>query len=95
MKTTHRFRIAQTSDGGPFYELSVDGEPVGRDDFLGIEQSFPVAGAPAAILDLMVRRGVQRTTATAFLWAFLEERKKRQATGAPLVRWEESLDCDR
>jgi hypothetical protein len=95
VRTTHRFRITQMSDGGLFYELAVDDVPVGRDDFLGIEQSFPVTGAPAAILDLMVRRGVQRTTATAFLWAFLEERKKREATGAALVRWEESLDCDR
>jgi hypothetical protein len=94
VKTTHRFRIAQTADGGAFYELSVDGVPVGRDDFLGIEQSFPATGAPAAILDLMVRQGVQRTTATAFLWAFLEERKKRQAAGGALLQWEEPIECD-
>jgi hypothetical protein len=94
VKTTHRFQITQTSDGGPFYQLSVDGVPVGRDDFLGIEQSFPATAAPAAILDLMIRRGVQRTIATAFLWRLLEERKKRQEAGGALVAWEESLESD-
>ncbi len=94
MKTTHRFRIAQTADGGLLYELSVDGVPVGRDDFLGVEESTQ-GDVPDSILDLMVRRGVQRTTATAFLWAFLEERKKRQAASGGLVKWEQAIECDR
>jgi hypothetical protein len=94
VKTARWFRIAQTADGGLFYELAIDGVPVGRDDFLGIEQNFAPNEAPTAILDLIVRQGVQRTTATAFLWAFLEEKKKRQVEGGALFKLEESLECD-
>jgi len=94
VKATHRFRVAQTADGGLLYELSVDGVPVGRDDFLGVEESTQ-GDVPESILDLMVRRGVQRTTATAFLWAFLEERKRRQEAGGALFQWEGEIECDR
>jgi len=44
---------------------------------------LPAAASGGGILDLMLQKGVYRTTGAAFLWAFVEERKhRRNACGA-------------
>ena len=92
MKVTRRFRVRDTGDSLR-YRLEVDEVFVGSDDFLGVEESLP-GGASESVLDLMIRQGVQRTTATAFLWQFLEEKKKREETGGALFVWEQKFECD-
>jgi hypothetical protein len=92
MKLTRRFQLNETTSG-PRYQLQVDGLPAGSDDFLGIEESLPTA-PEGGVLDLMIQRGVQRTTAAAYLWGFLEEKKQRQEAGGALFRWEKLLECE-
>jgi len=92
MKVTRRFQLNEF-ETTPRYQLSVDGVPAGGNDFLGVEESLGTAPA-GAILDLMISRGVQRTTAAAFLWNFLEEKKQRQEAGGALFRWEKLLECE-
>ncbi len=92
MKVTRRFRVKDTGDSLRF-RVEVDDISVGSYDFLGVEESLP-GDVPESVLDLMIRQGVQRTTATAFLWQFLEERKKRQETGGALFVWEQKFECD-
>jgi hypothetical protein len=92
MKLTRRFQLNETTSGLR-YQLQVDGLPAGSDDFLGIEESLPTAPG-GGVLDLMIQRGVQRTTAAAFLWGFLEEKKQRQEAGGALFRWEKLLECE-
>jgi hypothetical protein len=92
MKVTRRFRVRDTGDSLR-YRLEVDEVYVGSDDFLGVEESLP-SGVPESVLDRMLRQGVQRTTATAFLWQFLEEKKKREETGGALFIWEQKFECD-
>jgi hypothetical protein len=92
MKVTRRFQLNEV-ETSPRYQLAVDGIPAGGHEFLGVEESL--AAAPAgAVLDLMIRKGVQRTTAAAFLWGFLEEKKQRQEAGGALFRWERLLECE-
>ncbi len=92
MKVTRHFRLSEVGTS-PRYQLVVDDVPAGGNEFLGIEESMgtPPAGA---ILDLMIRQGVQRTTAAAFLWSFLEEKKQRQEAGGAHSRWEKLLECE-
>ena len=92
MKVTRRFRVRDTGES-PRYRLEVEEALVGSCDFLGIEESLP-AGHPDTVLNLMIRAGVQRTSATAFLWQLLEERKKRQESGAALAEWEEAIESE-
>ena len=90
MKVTRRFQLNEVGTP-PRYQLAVDGVPAGGSEFLGIEESL---GTPpgGSVLDVMLRHGVQRTTAAAFLWGFLEEKKQRQEAGGALVRWERLLE---
>ncbi|HUM03439.1 MAG TPA: hypothetical protein VL084_14210 [Thermoanaerobaculia bacterium] len=92
MKVTRRFRVRDTGDSLR-YRLEVDDVFVGSDDFLGVEESLPGV-APDTVLDRMLRQGVQRTTATAFLWRFLEEKKRREEAGGALFVWEQKFECD-
>jgi hypothetical protein len=92
MKVTRRFRVRDSGDGLR-YQLEVDEVPVGASDFLGIEESLP-AGHGDSVLDRMIRQGVQRTSAMAFLWQLVEERKKRAQAGGALFVWEQRFDCD-
>ena len=92
MKVTRRFQLNEVGTT-PRYQLVVDGAPSGGNDFLGIEESL-VAAPAGAILDLMIQNGVQRTTASAFLWGYLEEKKQRQEAGGALFRWEKLLECE-
>ena len=92
MKVTRRFRVRDTG-GSLRYGLEVDEVPVGGSDFLGIEESLP-PGHGDTLLDRMIRQGVQRTSATAFLWQLLEERKRREETGGALFVWEQKFDCE-
>jgi len=92
MKPTRRFRMIE-SETAPRYHLLVDGVPAGASDFLGVEESL--AAAPGGtVLDVMLKNGVQRTTAAAFLWGFLEEKKQRQEAGGELLGWEKLLECE-
>jgi hypothetical protein len=92
MKVTRRFRVRDSGDG-LHYQLEVDEVPVGGSDFLGIEESVP-PGHGDSILDRMIQQGVQRTSATAFLWQLLEERKRREQAGGALFVWEQKFECD-
>jgi hypothetical protein len=92
MKVRRLFRLQEVKTT-PRYQLVVDGAPSGGSDFLGVEESL-VSAPAGAILDLMIRNGVQRTTAAAFLWGFLEEKKQRQEAGEALSRWEKLLECE-
>jgi hypothetical protein len=92
MKLTRRFRVRDTGSSLR-YQLEVDEVLVGSTDFLGIEESLP-GEFPDTVLNLMIRQGVQRTTATAFLWQFLDERKRRQESGGALFVWEQKFDCE-
>ena len=92
MKVTRRLRVRDNGDSLR-YRLEVDEVFVGSYDFLGVEESLP-GDVPGSVLDMMLRQGVQRTTATAFLWQFLEERKKRQETGGALFVWEGRFECE-
>lgn len=93
MKVTRRFQLDEV-ETTPRYQLTVDGVPAGGHEFLGVEESL--AAAPAdAILELMLQHGVQRTTAAAFLWGFLEEKKQRLEAGGALFRWEKLLECEK
>ena len=92
MKLTRRFQLNEF-EPAPRYRLLVDGLPAGGHDFLGIEESlgsFP----GETVLDLMIQKGAQRTTAAAYLWGFLEEKKIRQEAGGVLFRWEKLLECE-
>ena len=93
MKVTRRFRVRDTGES-PRYRLEVDEVLVGSSDFLGIEESLPGEHLDT-VLNLMIHRGVQRTSAKAFLWKLLEERKRRQETGGALAEWEEAIDSER
>lgn len=93
MKVTRHFRLDEVGTT-PRYQLVVDGVPAGGNEYLGIEESLGAAPA-GAILDLMIRQGVQRTTAAAFLWGFLEEKKQRQEAGGGLSVWEKFVECER
>ncbi len=92
MKLTRRFQLNEAKTA-PRYQLLVDGDPAGGHDFLGIEESLG-SSPGATVLDLMIQKGVQRTTAAAFLWGFLEEKKRRQEAGGALFRWEKPLECE-
>jgi hypothetical protein len=92
MKVTRRFRVKDTGDSLR-YRLEVDDVSIGSYDFLGVEESLS-GEAPETVLDVMLRQGVQRTTATAFLWQLLEERKKREEAGGALFVWEQKFECD-
>jgi len=92
MKLTRRFRV-RDSGSSLRYQLEVDEVLVGSTDFLGIEESLP-SEFPDTVLNLMIRQGVQRTTATAFLWQFLDERKRRQESGGALFVWEQKFECE-
>ncbi len=92
MKVTRRFRVKET-EGEQRYQLFVDRALIGSDDFLGVEESLS-DDLSGSIVDQMIQRGVQRTTAMAFAWAFFEYRKKRQETGGGLTFLEQTLECD-
>lgn len=92
MKLTRHFQLNEVGTA-PRYQLLVDGVPAGAHDFFGVEESLDTAPT-GAILDLMIQKGVQRTTAAAFLWGFLEEKKRRQEAGGALFRWEKLLECE-
>ncbi len=91
MSVTRRFQVRDAGDGSP-YQLFVEDALAGKCEFLGIEASLP-ENLPGTLLDLMVRKGCQRTSAKAFLWQFVEEKKKREQTGGSLFFWGQKLDC--
>jgi hypothetical protein len=90
MKLTRRFQMNEV-ETAPRYQLTIDGRPAGGSDFLGIEESLGAVPG-VTILDLLIRHGVQRTTAAAFLWGYLEEKKQRQEAGGALCTWEKLLE---
>lgn len=92
MKATRLFQVRETGDGYQ-YQLWVDDVLVKKSEHLGIEESLPPDEADS-LLEEMVRHGSQRTTATAFLWQFVEERKKRQEKGGALFVWGQKIECD-
>lgn len=92
MKVTRRFQVRDAGDGVR-YQLWVDDVRVGSCEFLGIEESLP-DDVPDTVLELMLRQGSQRTTATSFLWQLLDEKKKRQETGGTLFVWGHKIECD-
>ena len=92
MKRTRLFQVRETGDGYQ-YQLWVDEVLVMKSEYLGIEESLP-ADDSDSLLEEMVRHGSQRTTATAFLWQFVEERKKRQEKGGALFVWGQKIECD-
>jgi len=92
MKVTRRFQVGDAGDGVR-YQLWIDDILAGKCEHLGIEESLP-SDFPDTVLELVVGQGCQRTTAMAFLWRFLEEKKKREQAGGSLFFWGEKIDCE-
>lgn len=93
MSVTRRVQVRDAGDGHR-YQLWVDDVLVGKCDYLGIEESLP-EDLSGTVLDLMVRQGCQRTSTKAFLWRFVNEKKKREEAGGSLFFWGEKMECDR
>lgn len=92
MTVTRRFEVRDSGDGHR-YQLWVDDALAGKCEYLGIEASLP-EDLPGTVLDLMVQNRCERTTAKAFLWQLVEEKKKRERSGGTLFFWGQKIECN-